>query len=94
MSHDRNFKILITDYSSESICLFAPVEAADPVQRVRIIPIREEQLKDRPGDLFCALDTPLLLEWSVRRREALLFVLGEVTDPSKFSTSMGRHRDI
>jgi hypothetical protein len=85
MSHDQNFKNLIIDYPRESIRFFATDEAADVDHRVRIIPIREEQLKDRLGDRFRELDTPLLIEWPDGRREAVLFVLEEETDASKFS---------
>ncbi|WP_367114613.1 hypothetical protein [Thiohalocapsa sp.] len=53
--------------------------------RVRIIPIREERLKERLGDRFRELDVPLLVERPNHRREAVLFVLEEETDKSKFS---------
>jgi hypothetical protein len=54
-------------------------------KRVRIIPIREEQLKERLGDRFRELDVPLLVEWPDGRREAVLLVLEEESDTSKFS---------
>ncbi|WP_295883691.1 hypothetical protein [uncultured Thiohalocapsa sp.] len=85
MSHDQNFKNLIVDYPHQAVQFFAADEAAHVDQSVRIIPIREEQLKDRLGDRFRELDTPLLVEWPDGRRTALLFVLEEETDTSKFS---------
>jgi hypothetical protein len=85
MSHDQNFKNLIIDYPQQAVQFFAADEAAHVDQGVRIIPIREEQLKERLGDRFRELDTPLLVEWPDGRREALLLVLEEETDTSKFS---------
>jgi hypothetical protein len=85
MSHDQNFKNLIIDYPQQAVQFFAADETAHVDQGVRIIPIREEQLKERLGDRFRELDTPLLVEWPDGRREALLLVLEEETDTSKFS---------
>ncbi|MCI5180313.1 MAG: hypothetical protein D3911_13510, partial [Candidatus Electrothrix sp. AW3_4] len=51
----------------------------------RIIPIREEQLKEKLGDSYRRLDVPLLVEWPDGRRQAVLFVLEEETDPGRFS---------
>ncbi|MEI6544544.1 MAG: hypothetical protein WCL60_13575, partial [Methylococcales bacterium] len=51
----------------------------------RIIPIRQEQLKDRLGDRFRELDVPLLVEWPDGNREAILFVLEEETQTNRFS---------
>lgn len=85
-SHDQNFKNLILDYPLQALAFFAAEEAhglqADPV---RITPIRQEQLKERLSERFRELDVPLLVEWPDGRREALLFVLEEETDPRRFS---------
>lgn len=85
VSHDQNFKNLILDYPRAALAFFAPQEAGDLDDSVRITPIRQEQLKDRLGDRFFELDVPLLVEWPDGRREALLFVLEEESDPSRFS---------
>jgi hypothetical protein len=85
MSHDQNFKNLIVDYPRESIAFFAAVEAHAVDAGARIVPIREEQLKERLGERFRELDVPLLVEWPDGRRAALLFVLEEETDPKRFS---------
>ena len=58
---------------------------------MRITPIRQEQLKKRLGDRFRELDVPLLVEWPDGRREALLFVLEEETDPKRFSIQRLAH---
>lgn len=50
-----------------------------------ITPLRQEQLKARLGERFRELDVPLLVEWPDGRREALLFVLEEETNPQRFS---------
>ena len=85
MSHDQNFKNLILDYPHEALAFFAAEESAGVDASARIIPIREEQLKERLGERFRELDVPLLVEWSDGRREAILFVLEEETDPARFS---------
>ncbi len=84
-SHDQNFKNLILDYPRQALELFAPAEAQGIDDSVRITPIRQEQLKERLGDRFHELDVPLLVEWPDGRREALLFVLEEESDPARFS---------
>ena len=84
-SHDQNFKNLLIDYPQDALALFAPEEAAGIVPSVRIIPVRQEQLKSRLGDRFRELDVPLLVEWPDGQREALLFVLEEETNPGRFS---------
>lgn len=84
-SHDQNFKNLILDYPHQALEFFAADEAKDIHSDVRITPIRQEQLKERLGDRFHELDVPLLVEWPDGRREALLFVLEEETDPRRFS---------
>ena len=84
-SHDQNFKNLILDYPREALAFFAAEEAQGIDASARITPIRQEQLKGRLGDRFHELDVPLLVEWPDGRREALLFVLEEESDPSRFS---------
>ena len=85
VSHDQNFKNLILDYPGDALAFFAPEEAPLPDEAVRIIPIRQEQLQERLRNHFRALDTPLLVEWTDGRREAILFVLEEESDWRKFS---------
>lgn len=85
VSHDQNFKNLILDYPRQALEFFAPDEARDIDDSVLITPIRQEQLKNRLGDRFHELDVPLLAEWPDGRREALLFVLEEESDPARFS---------
>lgn len=84
-SHDQNFKNLILDYPIQALKLFSPEEASSLDESVRIVPIRQEQLKERLGDRFRELDIPLLAEWPDGRREALLFILEEETNPNRFS---------
>lgn len=48
-------------------------------------------MKSRLGDRFRELDVPLLAEWPDSRRETLLFVLEEQTDPRRFSTHRLAH---
>lgn len=84
-SHDQNFKNLILDYPRQALAFFAAAEAVDIDDSVRITPIRQEQLKKRLSDRFHELDVPLLVEWPDGRREALLFVLEEESDPARFS---------
>jgi Domain of unknown function (DUF4351) len=83
--HDQNFKNLILDYPRESLLFFAQKEIPDDINEARIIPIREQQLKEQQGDHYRELDVPLLVEWADGRREALLFVLEEETQTRKFS---------
>jgi len=47
MSLDQNFKNLILDYPYQALQFFAPAEAEVITDEVRIIPLRQEQLKDR-----------------------------------------------
>jgi hypothetical protein len=61
------------------------VEAQAVDAGARILPLREEQLKERLGERFRELDVPLLVEWPDGRRAALLFVIEEDTDPARFS---------
>jgi Domain of unknown function (DUF4351) len=83
--HDQNFKNLILDYPREALAFFAQEEAGENLNQARIIPIRQEQLKDRLGDRFRELDVPLLVEWPNGNREAMLFVLEEETQSNRFS---------
>ena len=85
VSHDQNFKNQILDYPIEAIRFYAPEEAQALEQNPKILPIRQEQLKEQLGDSFRALDTPILLEWPNGEREALLFVIEEETQSSRFS---------
>ncbi|WP_211090132.1 hypothetical protein [Pseudothauera nasutitermitis] len=92
VSHDQNFKNLILDYPRQALAFFAPGEAGGIDDSVRITPIRQEQLKSRLGDRFHELDVPLLVEWPDGRREALLFLFEEESDPARFSIHrLGRY---
>ena len=84
-SHDQNFKNLILDYPRDSLMFFASKECADLPPDVKITPIRQEQLKDRLGDHFHELDTPLQLKWPDGRREAALMVMEEESETARFS---------
>ena len=85
VSHDQNFKNLILDYPRDALALFAAEEAPEPGDSVRIEPLRQEQLKERLGDRFRELDVPLQVEWDDGRRETVLFVIEEKTEPRRFS---------
>jgi hypothetical protein len=85
MDHDQNFKNLVLDYPREALAFCAETEARAITPEVRITPVREEQLKERLGERFRELDIPLLVEWPDGRRAALVFVVEEQTDPSRFS---------
>ena len=85
VSHDQNFKNLIVDYPRDALAFFAPEEAPGPDDDVRIVPARQEQLTDRLGDSYRALDAPLLVEWADGRREAVVFALEEDSDWRRFS---------
>ena len=85
ISHDQNYKNLILDYPRQALAFFAPQEAQSIDDSVIITPIRQELLKNRLGDRFRELDVPLLVDWPDGRREALLFVLEEESDPAAFS---------
>jgi hypothetical protein len=84
MNHDQAFKNLFLDCPIAALDMFAGVEGKS-IKTARITPIREEQLKERLSDRFRELDVPLPLEWSDGRREAILFVLEEETEPKNFS---------
>ena len=83
--HYQNFKNLILDYPHAALAFLAPEEAGENLAMARIIPIRQEQLQERLGDRFRELDTPLLVEWPNGVREAVLFLIEEETQTSRFS---------
>nr|VFJ54745.1 MAG: conserved hypothetical protein (putative transposase or invertase) [Candidatus Kentron sp. FW] len=85
MSHDQNFKNLILDYPRAALEFFAREEIEDMPPTVRITPVRQEQLKKRLGDRFRELDTPLLVEFSREKKQAVLFILEEETETRYFS---------
>ena len=85
VSHDQNFKNLIVDYPRDALAFFAPEEAPAPEDDVRILPLRQEQGKERLGDRYRVLDTPLLVKWADGRREAVAFALEEESDARRFS---------
>ena len=85
VSHDQNFKNLIVDYPRDALAFFAPEKAPGPHDDVRIVPARQEQLTDRLGDRYRALDAPLLVEWADGRRDAVVFALEEESDWRRFS---------
>jgi hypothetical protein len=85
MSHDQNFKNLILDYPRQALGFFAEEEARAILADARIVPIRQEQLKERLGERFRELDIPLLVEWPDGQRAALLFLIEEETDGRRFS---------
>lgn len=71
ISHDQNFKNLILDYPKEAIEFYVPSEAKDLlVEGIKITPIRQEQLKERLGNSYRELDTPLLIEYPNGERES------------------------
>ncbi len=85
MSHDQNFKNLILDYPFQSLDFFAAEETKNGLAGAEVVPVRQEQLQDRLGERFRELDVPLLAQWPDGRREALLFVIEEESDPRRFS---------
>jgi len=62
MNHDQNFKNLILDYPRQALAFFAAEGAADRLVSAEVIPVRQEQLKNRLGDRFRELDVPLLVQ--------------------------------
>ncbi len=84
-SHDQNFKNLFIDYPLQALRFFAPSEARYIDATATITPVRQEQLQDKLGERYHELDCPLLVDWPDQRREALLFVLEEETEPKRFS---------
>ena len=47
MNHDQAFKNLFLDYPKAAVELFAGEEAGASVQTARIVPLREQELKER-----------------------------------------------
>ena len=94
VSHDQNFKNLIVDYPREALEFFASEEAPRPEDSVRIVPVREEQLKERLGDRYRRLDVPLLVEWEDGSREPILFLVEEESDPRRFSPRRLAYYDL
>ena len=84
VSHDQNFKNLILDYPRHALAFFAPEEAPAPEDEVSILPVRQEQLKERLGDRFRELDAPLLVEWA-DGRAPIVFALEAESDARRFS---------
>ena len=84
VSHDQNFKNLIVDYPREALAFFAPEEAPLPDDEASIVPVRQEQLKERLGDRFRELDAPLLVEWA-DGRAPIVFALEAESDARRFS---------
>jgi hypothetical protein len=91
MMHDQNFKNLILDYPHQAIALFAASEAQAIDADARVTPVRQEQLQERLGERFRELDVPLLVQWPDGRREAILFVIEEETEPARFSVHRLAH---
>ena len=85
VSHDHNFKNLIVDYPRDALAFFAAEEAPGPEDDVHIVPLRQEQLKERLAASYRALDAPLLVKWADGRREAVVFALEEESDWHRFS---------
>lgn len=90
-SHDQNFKNMILDYPIEAIRFFAPQEAKKLEGAIKVIPLRQEQLKKKLGDRYRELDTPLMLEWPNSDQKALIFLMEEESCTSRFSISRLAH---
>ncbi|MCP4687705.1 MAG: hypothetical protein GY859_06625, partial [Desulfobacterales bacterium] len=92
MTHDQNFKNLILDYPRPVVEFYAAEEAENITSDARVIPVREEQLKDRLGDRFHEVDTPVMVEWPDGKRKAIVFLFEEETEPRHFSIHrLGRY---
>ena len=94
MDHDHNFKNLILDYPQQALELFAADEATFIDNDARIVPIRQEQLKERLGERFRELDVPLLVQWPDGRHEALLFVVEEESQAGRFNIHRLAHYSL
>ena len=88
---DRLVPARRVDYPRDALAFFAADEAPRPDDDVSIVPVRQEQLKERLGDRYRALDTPLLVDWADGRREAVAFALEEESDPPRFSAHRLAH---
>jgi hypothetical protein len=84
LSNDQNFKNLILDYPRPALAFFAASEAVG-LEVARVVPVRQEQLKERLGNRFRELDTPLLVEWPDGRRELLYFIIEQETEAARFN---------
>jgi len=82
MDHDQAFKNLILDYPAAALEFFAGIR---DLTGAEITPVREEQLKEMLGGRYRRLDVPLEVDWPDGRREAILFVVEEETEPANFS---------
>ena len=74
-SHDQAFKNLIADYVLSALKFLFPELAGAWPDNVSIVPIRQEQLKQRMGDSFRELDIPLEVKFLDGSREALIVVI-------------------
>ena len=90
-THDQNFKNLILDYPVQAIEFFAPQEAIKSHGAIKVVPLRQEQLKKKLGDRYRELDTPLMLEWPDDQKKALIFLIEEESKTSLFSISRLAH---
>jgi len=90
-THDQNFKNLILDYPVQAIQFFAPQITLPQNDNVRAIPLRQEQLKEKLGDRYRELDTPIMLEWPDSDKKALIFLLEEESIAARFSITRLAH---
>ena len=67
MSYDQNFKNLILDYPHQALGFFATAEPKAVDAGARILPIREEQLKERLGVRFRELDASFTPNFTRKR---------------------------
>ena len=74
VSHHQNFKNLILDYPLDALAFFAPEEAPAPDDPVRIVPARQEQLKERLGNRFREQTVRCRSPTRNSDREEILFV--------------------
>lgn len=86
-THDQNFKNLILDYPIQAIHFFAPQELSLTGEELRVIPLRQEQLKEKLGDRYRELDTPIMIEWPKSNKKAVIFLIEEESITSRFSIS-------
>lgn len=84
-THDQNFKNLILDYPIQAIQFFAPQESSLADEELRVIPLRQEQLKEKLGDRYRELDTPIMIEWPNSNKKAIIFLMEEESISSRFS---------
>jgi len=84
MDHDHAFKNLVLDDPRQVLAFFAPSVAGALPDDVEFTPVREEQLKERLGDRFRELDTPVQVTFPSGEREAIVFDVEEQTRPGSF----------